>query len=251
MSKINIHAGHNAPGKTACGAVGLLDESRENRRVKNELIKILKEDHTVYDCTVDNAKSVNDNLYEIVAKCNAHKVDLDVSLHLNSGAKDKKGNGKTTGTEVLVTSTDGIKGKAAANICKEMAALGFKSRGTKIRNDLYVLNRTTAKALLVEICFVDDRDDYNLYNKLGPEKIARAIAKGINDALPGNKEKEFKVKVKASALNIRKGPGTKYGIVSAITGYGTYTITETDGNWGKLKSGKGWINISDKYCKRL
>lgn len=31
---INVHAGHNPHGKVACGAVGLISESLENRRVK-------------------------------------------------------------------------------------------------------------------------------------------------------------------------------------------------------------------------
>ena len=35
--RINIHAGHNPKGKVACGAVGLLDESTENRNVVKEL----------------------------------------------------------------------------------------------------------------------------------------------------------------------------------------------------------------------
>ena len=52
-------------------------------------------------------------------------------------------------------------------------------------------------------------------------------------------------------LNIRKGPGTEYDIVGAIKDHGKYTIVETKGNWGKLKSGAGWINCSDKYCKRV
>ena len=35
--KINIHAGHNPNGKVACAAIGLLDESTENRNVVKEL----------------------------------------------------------------------------------------------------------------------------------------------------------------------------------------------------------------------
>ena len=38
MATYNVHAGHNPAGKIACGASGLLDESRENRLVKGELI---------------------------------------------------------------------------------------------------------------------------------------------------------------------------------------------------------------------
>jgi uncharacterized protein YraI len=51
----------------------------------------------------------------------------------------------------------------------------------------------------------------------------------------------YKVKVTASNLNIRKGPGTSYATNGAITDKGTYTIVATSDNWGKLKSGKGWI----------
>lgn len=55
--------------------------------------------------------------------------------------------------------------------------------------------------------------------------------------------KSYLVKVTASALNIRKGAGTSYAIVGCIRDKGIYTIVETDGSWGKLKSGKGWIHL--------
>lgn len=62
---------------------------------------------------------------------------------------------------------------------------------------------------------------------------------------------EFKVRVTASALNIRTGPGMQYAINGRITDKGVYTITQTSGNWGKLKSGAGWISINAAYCTRL
>lgn len=52
---------------------------------------------------------------------------------------------------------------------------------------------------------------------------------------------EYLVKVTATALNIRSGAGTNNSIVGCIRDKGTYTIVETSGNWGKLKSGAGWI----------
>ena len=51
----------------------------------------------------------------------------------------------------------------------------------------------------------------------------------------------YLVKVTATALNIRSGAGTSHSIVGCIRDKGTYTIVETSGNWGKLKSGLGWI----------
>ena len=51
----------------------------------------------------------------------------------------------------------------------------------------------------------------------------------------------YRVKVVTDALNIRSGPGTQYKINGCIKDCGVYTITETKGNWGKLKSDAGWI----------
>ena len=59
----------------------------------------------------------------------------------------------------------------------------------------------------------------------------------------------FKVQVTTSALNIRSGPGTQYGIVGCITDRGVYTIVDTSNGWGKLKSGAGWISLN--YTVRL
>ena len=59
---------------------------------------------------------------------------------------------------------------------------------------------------------------------------------------------EYKVKVTAAKLNIRNGAGTKYKINGTITDKGVYTIVKTsivDGKkWGKLKSGAGWICLT-------
>ena len=108
--KINIHAGHNPANKVACGAVGLLDESTENRNVVKELKAILeKEGHTVYICTCDNGTSVSDVINKIVAKSNANTVDLDISIHFNAGVNDKVGNGKSCGTECLIYNTSNNK----------------------------------------------------------------------------------------------------------------------------------------------
>lgn len=174
---INIHAGHNPDGKIACGAVGYIRESTEARKVKNEVIAQLKlMGHTVYDCTCENGVSQADVLSKIVTKCNAHKVDLDVSIHFNAGAKDSKGDGKTTGTEVFVFA-QGSQSKYYANdVVKAISALGFKNRGVKTNPNLYYLRKTKYPAMLIECCFVDDKDDVALYDY---QKMADAIVFGI------------------------------------------------------------------------
>ena len=74
------------------------------------------------------------------------------------------------------------------------------------------------------------------------------LADTVNARLDGNasdatniSSNSYLVKVTANALNIRSGAGTNHDIVGCIRDKGTYTIVETSGNWGKLKSGAGWI----------
>ena len=185
--KINIHAGHNPKGKVACGAIGLINESTENRNVVKELKTILEvEGHIVYDCTCENGTSVSDVINKIVTKSNANVVDLDISIHFNSGANDKAGNGKSCGTEVLIYNTSNNKEAIANRICDNISHLGYKNRGVKIRTDLSILKKTKAPCLLVECCFVDDKDDVKLYNA---KSMAKAIAKGIlNKRIEENKK---------------------------------------------------------------
>ena len=174
--KINVHAGHNPDGKVACGAIGLIKESTEARKVANEVISLLiKEGHTVYDCTVDNGTSQNDVLKKIVNKCNKNRVDLDISIHFNAGANDKTGNGKSCGTEVLVNKVGNSATKYAKNVAENISKLGFRNRGVK-ESGVYFLRKTNAPAILIECCFVDDKDDINLYN---PKTMAKVIVEGI------------------------------------------------------------------------
>lgn len=175
--RINVHAGHNPDGKIACGAIGLIQESTEARKVKNEVISQLKQlGHTVYDCTCENGTSQANVLTQIVNACNSHAVDLDVSIHFNAGANDMAGNGKNTGTEVYVYNS-GSKAKAhAEKVCAAIAALGFGNRGVKVSTSLYFLRKTNAPAMLIECCFVDDKDDVQLYDY---QSMAAAIVYGI------------------------------------------------------------------------
>lgn len=50
-----------------------------------------------------------------------------------------------------------------------------------------------------------------------------------------------RVKVIASALNIRGGPGVSYSIAGAIRDRGVYEVVEVVNGFGKLADGRGWI----------
>lgn len=191
---INVHAGHNPDGMIGCGAIGFIKESTENRNVKNEVIRLLRAlGHTVYDCTVDNGTSASNVLTNIVKKCNAHEVDLDVAIHFNVGGKDAVGNGKTTGTEVFIYSAGSKAKPYAENVCKAISALGFTNRGVKTNANLYVLRKTSAAAMLIECCFVDDKDDVAIYNY---KAMAEAIVYGITGQRykePSNDEEDVEI----------------------------------------------------------
>lgn len=264
--KINIHSGHNPDGKVACGAVGLIKESTEARTVKDKVINYLrKENHTVYDCTCNNGTSQNDVLQKIVSKCNSHDVNLDVSIHFNSGANDKIGNRNTTGVEVLVYSKNTEAYDEAKRVCSKLSELGFKNRGVKANDDLYVLRKTNAPALLIEVCFVDDADDVKIY-KNNVDKIAKSIAEALINTNIDEKKSEYKkatetsktsttykVKITTDVLKVRKGPGTNYGTNGSVREGQVYTIVDDKYNgktkWGKLKSGAGWIALG--YTKKV
>ena len=176
MGTYNVHAGHCPQGQGASGAVGILQESVEDRIVKDEVIRLLRaEGHTVYDCTCDENTTKQGCLNKIVAKCNQHSVDLDISLHLNSGRNDYGGDGSTGGVEVwnYDTGTQEISDR----ICEAIATeLGIHNRRTKYDKDLFVLANTKSKALLVECCFVDDADDAKVWDA---KRCAKAIVRGI------------------------------------------------------------------------
>lgn len=76
----------------------------------------------------------------------------------------------------------------------------------------------------------------------------KAYKKTAQDADSG----VFRVQVTCDTLNIRAGAGVLYEVVGAVKRGEVFTITEVKaGTWGKLKSGVGWINIDERYCRRI
>lgn len=66
----------------------------------------------------------------------------------------------------------------------------------------------------------------------------------------------YKVRViDKTGLNVRKQAGVNNPVVMTLKYGEAYTIVEEiisgGSTWGKLKSGVGWINVSDKYVKKI
>ena len=89
-----------------------------------------------------------------------------------------------------------------------------------------------------------------LFNRMDElaSAVTKRLSKSSGNSTTKSSKKSFKVKVTASTLNVRDGAGTSYGIVTTVKKGEVYTISETKDNWGKLKSGAGWIYLD--YTKR-
>ena len=69
----------------------------------------------------------------------------------------------------------------------------------------------------------------------------------------GSADVNYLVRITATDLNIRSGPGTGYASKGFIKP-GVYTIVEEStgagaSKWGKLKSGAGWVSLD--YCTKM
>lgn len=165
--KIVINAGHTKLG-TGTGANGYLNESTETRKVAYELMKLLADSkHEVTPAVYD--RSAN-NLKEAVQLANAEGADLFISIHLNAGGG--------TGCEAFTWRGEQV--PQAVKACNNLASLGFKNRGVKDGSGLYVIKHTKCVAILLEIAFVDNKADAELYKQVGHSNIAKAIYQAIS-----------------------------------------------------------------------
>lgn len=176
--KILLIAGHGGTPYDP-GAVGNgYTEAVETRRMANAIAPLLRAygfEVTLYDQSKDAYKVVTQG-----GSLPLSGVSYVLEFHLNAAANDAAGNGVTTGSEIWVhTNEQGVTVEQA--ILRQIAALGFRNRGVKRSSGLavlkYVHNQGISHAL-VETCFIDDRDDMELYGAKF-DAIARAIADGV------------------------------------------------------------------------
>jgi N-acetylmuramoyl-L-alanine amidase len=102
-------------------------------------------------------------------------VDLFVSIQLNCF------NGQGYRTEVFTW--EGEQFRETTRVLINLVGLGYANRGIKDGSNLYVIKNTKAKAMLIECCFCDSKEDMNKYDA---EKIANAIVEGITGKTVSN-----------------------------------------------------------------
>ena len=168
MKNIGVNDGHTLRG-AGTGAVGRIVEGEHTRLVGAEVRRLINErGHNAINCTIDYANTVTESLDLVVQQANREDLDWFIAIHFNAGG----GNG------VEVYTYEGRQYEDAVAVCSNIESLGFKNRGVKAGTGLYVIRKTKAKAMLIEVCFVDT-NDANKYLEIGYKAIAKAIVDAI------------------------------------------------------------------------
>lgn len=178
MSNLGVNDGHTLRG-AGTGAVGKIKEGEHTRLVGAAVRRRLQEKgNKVFNCTVDYASTVNESLALVVQQANREDLDWFISIHFNAASGQGRG--------VEVYTYEGRQYQDAIDVCKNIAnTLGIPNRGVKAGTGLYVIRRTKAKSMLIEVCFVDS-DDADKYLAVGYEKVAEAIVKALDGHIVNN-----------------------------------------------------------------
>lgn len=258
MPKIALDAGHglHTAGKRTPDGIR---EWSLNDKVRDKVVDILSKYDVEIMHTDGNEGETDEDLVARIRQYKAAGVDAFVSIHHN--AWTGKWN-DATGVEVFTdTNYNEQDLKLATLIYERMVKYtGLRGRGVQHTNFL-VINQDIIPAVLCEGGFMDGTKDYKIITSdEGQAAYARAVAEGLieflnlklkTEAKPTTSFQPFQVRVTIDNLNYRAEPSMN-GKVNGQARRGLYTIVEVSGDWGKLKSGAGWIYLANpEYCTKL
>lgn len=168
--KIAIDPGH---GGRDPGAVF------EGRQEKDDALELaLAVGQILEDSGIDVVYTRMDDVYntpfEKATMANNSGADLFVSFHRNAMPTP----GSASGAEVLVYEDAGLPAKVARSVLSELSQAGLTDRGVIERKNLVVLRRTQMPAVLLEVGFIDNPQDNQIFDSEF-EQIAQGIADGI------------------------------------------------------------------------
>ena len=150
--------------------------------------------------------------------------------------------------------------------CSSLVAVCVNAAGVKVSKDIYTGNMVAALKNTGAFDVLTDSKyrTSDKYLKAGDilvcvghtamvlENGASTGSTNTTNTVQPDTGKGYKVRITASVLNVRKGPGTNYGIATTVKNGEIYTITGEEKNgstaWGRLLSGAGYISLA--YTER-
>lgn len=227
-----------------------------------ELCKYLKSELEKYGFKVDTTRTSRDKdlaLYDRGYKSKGY--DMFISLHSNAC------NDEQVDRVVIIKGYD-----QPSTLADKFGKALTDAMGVKQKHQVYVRRLDNgneyygvlrgAKAAGVANRFIIEHGFHTNSNTArwlcvdaNIKKLAEVEAKVIADHFgvkaPATSETVNELyRIIVDELNVRKGAGVSYDVVGAVKKGEVYTIVEKKNGWGKLKSGLGWINISEKYVQR-
>ena len=257
MKKIMLDAGHYTNYNQSC----VYKKYYEGNMVW-QLCKYLKAELEKYGFKVDTTRTSRDKdlaLYDRGYKAKGY--DAFISLHSNACDNESvdrvvviKGYDQpdTLAKKIGKAITDLMKVKQDYQVytrkygSREFYGVlrGAKSAGVNNRFIIehgFHTNTKTAKWLC---------EDANIKKLSEVEAKVLADHFGMKKTTQESAVTEELYKIITETLNVRSGAGTSYEIVGEVKKGDVYTIVEKKNNWGKLKSGLGWISLNEKYVEK-
>lgn len=180
------------------------------------------------------------------------KIASEVNALLKSGATSYAWNENGS-----ISSQNATQNTPTTNTSNSSTSLKKGSKGDAVRELQTNLNKIMNAGLdvdgsfgaLTEKAVKDFQAKYKLevdgiYGKNSRNKMNELLSSSNTDVF-----RPYLIKVTTNVLNVRKEPNDSSRIVSTILDGGVYTIVEEKDEWGKLKSGLGWIHLS--YTRKM
>lgn len=182
MATIVIDAGHGGFDNGA---------SYQGRREKDDTLALALEvgadlENAGYEVLFTRTVDEYQSPFEKAQIANDAGADYFISLHRNSGEVDNTYNG----VQSLVYGDNPEAIEIANSINEQLEKTGFQNLGIEERTGLVVLRRTEMPAVLVEVGFVNNDRDNEIFDEKFDE-VAEAIASGIEQAVPLEKRQSY------------------------------------------------------------
>lgn len=173
--KIAFHAGHANPGGLGQGAVGIMNESAEARKVIAALKDICNYNNICYyNCTVYRAMNQNDVLKAVTLAHNNAEADVNISVHLNSAS-----NPRANGCEAIYYPGNSEMHDLGYEIVEKIhkyTNIAMRNKPVYAKDNLYIMKNIKGPLVLIECAFVSSALDASLWD---PEKVAFAIFEAV------------------------------------------------------------------------